>query len=487
MVRKRVTCIIKVTYSKMQALTTEPGASPLLKDGYFMDDRTRHLLTAAPIPLLARMSAPNSVAFFIAAGVSMTEVWFVGQLGSSSLAAIALVFPLLMLTQTLSGGAMGGAVASAVARALGAGDLQRAEQLIWHALALAVLGALLLLTLFLLVGVPFLRFLGGSGDILKQAESYCLVLFSGGVFLWFMGVVSAVYRGMGDMKFPALVMAASALVQVPLSGALVLGAFGAPQLGIVGAAVSAVATTCLLSGVMLLRLVVGHTVIKIRWARFGFEARHFQEILKVALPASLSPVLTVTSILCLTAIVGRFGEQALAGYGIGSRIEFLLIPLVFGIGASMTSLVGMSIGAGDIERGEQISWLGGMGSALLAGAIGIGLALFPDLWIPVFSEDPVVQAAARQYIQIVGPCFAFQGLGLSLYFACQGAGSMLWPVVSLVLRVLVAVGGALVLVNLTDWGLAGVFYSAGLGMALYGIIMASALKRGALRQRRSPS
>ena len=118
---------------------------------------------------------------------------------------------------------------------------------------------------------------------------------------------------------------------------------------------------------------------------------------------------------------------------------------------------------------------------------GIGLALFPDLWIPVFTEDPVVQAAARQYIQIVGPCFAFQGLGLSLYFACQGAGAMLWPVVSLVLRVLVAVGGALVLVNLTDWGLASVFYSAGLGMALYGIIMASALKRGALRQRRSPS
>jgi len=452
-----------------------------------MDDRTRHLLTAAPIPLLARMSAPNSMAFFIAAGVSMTEVWFVGQLGSSSLAAIALVFPLLMLTQTLSGGAMGGAVASAVARALGAGDRQRAEQLIWHALALAVLGALLLLILFLLVGVPFLRFLGGSGDILKQAENYCLVLFSGGVFLWFMGVVSAVYRGMGDMKFPALVMAASALVQVPLSGALVLGAFGAPQLGIVGAAVSAVVTTCLLSGVMRGRLVVGHTVIKIRRARFGFEARHFQEILKVALPASLSPVLTVTSIICLTAIVGRFGEQALAGYGIGSRIEFLLIPLVFGIGASMTSLVGMSIGAGDIERGEQISWLGGMGSALLAGAIGIGLALFPDLWIPVFTEDPVVQAAARQYIQIVGPCFAFQGLGLSLYFACQGAGAMLWPVVSLVLRVLVAVGGALVLVNLTDWGLASVFYSAGLGMALYGIIMASALKWGALRQRRSPS
>ncbi|MDC6459161.1 MATE family efflux transporter [Luminiphilus sp.] len=452
-----------------------------------MDDRTQYLLTARPLPLLAGLSAPNSIAFFIQASVSMTEVWFVGQLGSSSLAAMALVFPLLMLTQTLSAGAMGGAVASAIARALGAGDQRRAEQLIWHALALAVIGALLLFTLFRAFGEPFLRFLGGNSGTLTEALRYCLVLFSGGVFLWFMGVVSAIYRGMGDMKFPALIMAASALVQVPLSAALVLGAFGAPQLGIVGAAVSAVVTAFLLSGIMLLRLIIGNTAIKIRRSHFGFEYQHFREILNVALPASLSPILTVTSILCLTAIVGRFGEEALAGYGIGSRIEFLLIPLVFGIGASMTSLVGMSVGAGDLKRAEHIGWVGGMGSALLAGIIGISLAVFPDFWIPLFSQNPIVQGAAKQYIQIVGPCFAFQGLGLSLYFASQGAGAMFWPVVSLVLRLIVAVGGALLLINTTDWGLAGVFYAAAFGMAIYGIIMVSALKLGAFRRGQSAS
>ena len=452
-----------------------------------MDDRTRHLLTAAPIPLLARMSAPNSVAFLIQAGVSLTEVWFVGQLGSITLAAIALVFPLLMLTQTLSTGALGGAVASAIARALGAGDRHRAEQLIWHALALAVIGSLLLLVLFALAGVPFLRFLGGSDGILGQAVDYCLVLFSGGVFLWLMGVVTAVYRGMGDMKFPALMMIASAIVQVPLSGVLVLGAFGAPQLGIMGAAVSAVVAALLLSVTMIARLATGNTAIKIRRDSFSFEARHFKDILHVALPASLSPMLTVTTILCLTAIVGRFGEQALAGYGIGSRIEFLLIPLVFGIGASMTSLVGMGVGAGDIQRAEQIGWMGCMGAAMLAGVIGIGLALFPELWIPIFSQDHTVQAVARQYIQIVGPCFAFQGLGLSLYFASLGAGAMLWPIVALVLRVILAVGGALVLINITTWGLAGVFYAASFGMMIYGVIMISALKLGAWRRgRRDP-
>ena len=91
-----------------------------------MDPRTKHMLTAPPLPLLVRMATPSTLAFFVQGIVSLAEVWFIGRLGSISLAAIALSFPLLMLTQTLSGGAIGGAVASAIARALGAGDVTRA-------------------------------------------------------------------------------------------------------------------------------------------------------------------------------------------------------------------------------------------------------------------------------------------------------------------------------------------------------------------------
>jgi Na+-driven multidrug efflux pump len=148
-----------------------------------MDERSKHMLTAPPISLLVTMSAPNSLAFLIQASVSIAEIWFIGRLGSLSLAAITLVFPLLVLTQTLSGGAMGGAVASAVARALGAGDLARAENLIWHAIALAGAGSILLFALFLLVGDRFLGFMGGSGEILEQAVGYSFILFSGGFCL----------------------------------------------------------------------------------------------------------------------------------------------------------------------------------------------------------------------------------------------------------------------------------------------------------------
>jgi putative MATE family efflux protein len=446
-----------------------------------MDQRTQQLLTAPAMPLLLSMSAPNSVAFLIQASVSMAEVWFIGRLGSASLAAIALVFPLLMLFQTLSGGAMGGAVASAIARALGAGDLQRAETLIWHALALAAMGAVALLVVFLLAGSEFLRFLGGSGSVLEQALSYSYVLFFGGIFVWLVGVVSAIFRGMGNMRFPAAMMILSAFVQVPLSGLLITGAFGAPKLGVMGAAVSAVISSILLAAVMLIRLAGDSGQIRLTKPAAVFRRHHFADILQVALPASLSPLLTVATIIILTAIVGRFGEQALAGYGIGSRIEFLLIPLVFGIGASMTSLVGVGIGAGDIKRAEHIGTVGGLGAAGLAGGIGLILAVQPELWIPYFSQDPVVQDAATRYIQIVGPWFAFYGLGLVLYFGSQGAGAMGWPVVALSLRAVICVGGAVLLTETFDTGIDGIFYAVALSMVAYGVIMFCALKLGAWR------
>lgn len=376
---------------------------------------------------------------------------------------------------------MGGAVASAIARALGAGDLQRAETLIWHALALAAMGAVALLVVFLLAGSEFLRFLGGSGSVLEQALSYSYVLFFGGIFVWLVGVVSAIFRGMGNMRFPAAMMILSAFVQVPLSGLLITGAFGAPKLGVMGAAVSAVISSILLAAVMLIRLAGDSGQIRLTKPAAVFRRHHFADILQVALPASLSPLLTVATIIILTAIVGRFGEQALAGYGIGSRIEFLLIPLVFGIGASMTSLVGVGIGAGDIKRAEHIGTVGGLGAAGLAGGIGLILAVQPELWIPYFSQDPVVKDAATRYIQIVGPWFAFYGLGLVLYFGSQGAGAMGWPVVALSLRAVICVGGALLLTESFDTGIDGVFYAVALSMVAYGVIMFCALKLGAWR------
>jgi len=180
--------------------------------------------------------------------------------------------------------------------------------------------------------------------------------------------------------------------------------------------------------------------------------------------------------LSLTAIVGRFGESALAGYGIGSRIEFLMIRLVFGRGATLTSLVGINVGADNIARAKLIEWVGSSLAAALSGSVGIFLALLPNLWVPVFTMGPATSEAAKLYIQIVGPCFAFQVLGLSLYFASQGAGAVTWPIIGTIVRVVVAVVGALNLAFELELGLQGVYFVAAAGMILFDCIIGIALK-----------
>jgi len=439
-------------------------------------------MRVAPIRgLLIQMAAPNALAFVIQSFVSMAEVWFIGRLGTSALAAIALVFPLLMLTQMMSGGAIGGAVTSAVARAIGAGDLDRTERLLWHALVIMAVIVALFLVVFLLFGRDFLALLGGQGEALSSAIRYCLVLFGGGIFIWATSILGAIFRGTGDMLFPARLMIAGALLQVTMTGCLVSGAFGLPQLGIVGAAISAVTTGAILSTVFLWRLIKGPQQLKLRLRGLSFSRELFADIGQVALPASLSPLLTITTVLVLTALVGRFGDAALAGYGIGSRIEMLMIPLVFGLGAAMTTLVGVNRGAGDFERAESIGWTGGALAALLSGGVGVILALTPQWWIPVFSADPATFDAAKSYIQIAGPLFAFQGIGSALYFASQGASRMTWPIVATVLRMALAIGGSLLLAFTFNIGLNGIYIAAALGMLAYGGTIALSLKMGAWR------
>ena len=213
-----------------------------------------------------------------------------------------------------------------------------------------------------------------------------------------------------------------------------------------------------------------------------FSKSDFNDILQVALPGALSPLLTVATVLVLTAFVASFGEAALAGYGIGSRVEFLIIPLVFGLGAAMTSTVGVSVGAGDLGRAERLGRVGGVSAGLIAGVVGIVLALFPDAWIGAFTDLPAVHASAKSYIQIVGPFFFFHGLGLSLYFASQGAGAMLWPVWATVLRVVVAALGAYALAFTFGFGLAGIYAAAAAAMLTYAVVIAAAISAGAWRK-----
>ena len=446
-----------------------------------MDNRTQEFLTQPVMPLLIRMSAPNTVAFFIQSIVVLAEVWFISKLGTNSLAAVALAFPLLMITQTMSGGALGGAITSAIARSMGANDIDKAERLIWHSVVISLGGAFTFLLLFLLFGEQLLFLLGGRGDILKESYTYCSYLFLGGLILWLSGSMSAILRGMGNMRFPATLMVCTSFLQVFLSGGFILGWYGFPQIGVPGAAIATLISASVMVIIIFLKLMSKSIPVKLRLKQLILSRDLFNNIFEVAIPASVSPLLTVGTILVLTGLVGTFGTEALAGYGIGSRVEFLMIPLIFGIGTAMTSIVGANIGAKNIIRAETVGIYGGTSAGVVSIFIGLILALFPDAWIQFFTDDVKAFEVTKLYIQIVGPFYIFQGIGLSLYFASQGANAMKWPTIATIARFLIASIGGGISVHWLGYGIGSVFIASAIAMMIFGTMIFVSIKKGAWR------
>src|SRR4051812_31172387 len=418
-------------------------------------------LVAAPVlPTLLRLSAPGLLLVAFQTMVSVGDTYFIGRLGTAPLAGLALVFPLIMLLQMTSAGAMGGGVSSAIARALGAGHADRARRLVVHALIIAVGMAAAFTILLLAFARPLYSVLGGKGESLANALVYSNIIFAGAITVWFANTLSSVLRGSGNMLVPALALIAAACIHVPLSGFLV------SHIGIAGAAIAYV-TSFGLAGLAMAAVVFRRSspLCPRTTTDFALDRRLFGDILRVGGLSSLNSVQTVLTAVVLTGFVGRFGPAALAGYGVGVRLELLQIPLVFAVGQALVVLVGTNIGAGHPERAKRIAWTGTALSAAICLAIGGTAALFPHAWVGLFSKDPAVLDAGTIYLRVVGPFYSLLGAGIALYFASQGAGRMFRPVLASTARLAIVLLGGMFAASLAAiFGVvaAGILTSAGL-------------------------
>src|ERR1700688_3134073 len=400
------------------------------------------MLTSPILPTLLKLALPNTVAMFGSTLVAVAETSYIGRLGIEPLAAIALVFPFAMLTQMMSAGAMGGGVSSAISRALGAGNRDRAASLALHAVMIGTCAGPFFTAMMLLFGRQFFALLGGRGHVLEEAQNYSVVLFSGAIAIWLVNTLASVLRATGDMRLPSVTLIVAALIQVVVGGTLGLGLFGAPQFGMRGvAAGQLVAFSC---GAIFLAwyLISGRSRLTLNFKTFAFQRGMFIDILKVGAISCLSPLQSVLTIMIFTKILAGFGTETLAGYGIGSRLEFLLTPIAFAIGVASVPMIGMAIGAGLVARARQVAWTAAAVSGLTVGLVGLVVAIKPSLWVSLFTSDPGVTAAANTYFAWAGPAFVFFGIGACLYFASQGAAKVGGPVLAYSGRLLtVAIGG----------------------------------------------
>ena len=439
--------------------------------------QTRQLLDAPIVPTLLRMASPN-IAVMVAQGATgLIETWFVSKLGTDALAGMALVFPGLMLMQMISAGAMGGGISSAIARALGAGRRAEADALVLHALVISGALGVLFSVLMLALGRRIYRALGGEGGALVAALAYSNVVFAGNVLLWTMNGLASVIRGTGNMRVPALVICAGVAVLVPLSPLLIFGIGPFAALGIAGGGVALVLFYTSGTAVLAWYILSGRSIARLRWSPLRWPP--FKNILAVGAVASITSLQTNVTIALATALVASAaGPAAAAGYGTSARLEYLLIPLVFGLGAPLVALVGTNIGAGQRERALRVAFIGAAMAFVITEAIGLAAALWPELWITQFSTDPKVIETGSATLRLVGPFYGFFGLGLALYFASQGAGRLFWPLTAGFLRMFVAIAGGWVALVLTG-SLRWLFAALALGLFLHGATMLAAVASGA--------
>jgi putative MATE family efflux protein len=408
-----------------------------------LPEPARNALVDGPIlRTLLWLAWPNVIALSAGTCVVIAETSYIGRLGVESLAAMALVFPFVILTMTMSGGAMGGGVASAIARAIGAGDRDRASTLAAHALLIGISFGLVFMLGMLIFGPRLLEMLGGRGNVLAQAIGYTQIFFGGAVLPWLMNTMAGVLRGTGNMKLPSLLMLSSAACQIILGGTLGLGLGPIPSFGMRGVAAGSLTAYLISISVMSWYLFSGRARVVPKISGLRIQWAMLFDILKVGAVSCFSPLQSVLTISIFTHMLASFGTEILAGYGIGARLEFLLTSVSFAVGIASVPMIGMAVGAQRIARARRIAWIAGAVSFASVGVIATLIAIFPDIWVNIFTGDAGVREASRQYLATAAPMYAFIGLASSMYFSSQGAAKVLGPVLAQTARLIfIGVGG----------------------------------------------
>jgi putative MATE family efflux protein len=433
------------------------------------------LLHGPVAPQLLRLAAPVLVVLTVQTLVGVAETWFVATLGTAPVAGVALVFPVFMLMMMMSNGGIGGGVSSAIARALGAGRRGDAGALAFHALALALgFGTLFSLAAWF-GGRGLYAALGGRGATLENALLYSGFVFAGAIPAWITALLASALRGAGEVRVPAAVSIGGAALTLVLSPLLIFGWGPVPGLGVAGAGIATIVFNVLASAVLAGYMRSARSPLRLEVARF--EGRLFAEILRVGLLSAIGTLSVSLTVVAATGLTGRFGADAIAGYGLASRLDQVLIPILFALGTACVTMVGMSVGAGRHERARSVAWTSALISVLITGVIGAAAAIAPQAWMGLFSREAAVLGVGNAYLSQVAPFYPFIGLGMALYFAAQGAGRMVAPFLAGLARLAVVLAGGGVWVIALHGSLEGLFWIIGAAQATFGLLNAGAMLR----------
>ncbi|MBA47089.1 MAG: multidrug transporter [Dehalococcoidia bacterium] len=431
-------------------------------------DRIQLILNGSIKKMLFKLAGPNMVSVLFMLLVGFAEPFFAGQLGIIQLASVAITYPLVSLSGMIGGGAVGGGVVSALSRSIGKNDLDRANVVIWHSFIIYCVVSIIFFIVFVFFSRNLFIAMGVEESVVEKAVGYSRLFFilSPSIFLFYL--MMSIYRSFGDYQFLAVINVLLGVLQLFLSGALSLGWFFFPSLGVNGLALAFVIPQGMAGILMFISILFGK--YPIRFKILALRKEIFVDILNVGGLGAINSTSIALTMVFTTAFISRFGTEAIAGYGVCARLEQTLIPLSFGVGGVLTSCVGTNFGANQFYRARKSAWLGATFIASIAAIAGVTFSIFPNLWLDFFTTDLEAYIIGALYLSIVAPFFPLFAFGKTLYFASQGTGKMLIPISGAITRLIIVMIFGFICVFF-ELEIKYLFFIIGIAMSSVGLIL----------------
>lgn len=454
-------------------LEMEPGITPY-----------RDLTRGSLLKNLWTLALPMIVGNVLQNAFSIVDMIFVGRLGPTAVAAVAVSGLVLMVAWTLLIGVAISTVAM-VSRFFGAKDLEQANAAAVQSLILGGIISIFLAFFGLFLDEPVLKILGASPAMMAPATAYFRIVFAGSFTLIFMFLTGAILRGAGDARTPMIILMVATAFNIALDPLLIFGPWFFPRLEVKGAAYATVLGQGVAMVLGLWILVRGHSRIHVHLPHFRLRPKLMKKMVQIAIPGTFQGGLRSLAHLGLIKIVALYGTLAVAAFGIGLRISLLVMMVGWAIGGAASTLVGQNLGAKRPDRAEKSAWLSTgifCGFMILAGT---GFFVFADPLISLFNNDPGVIKIGHAYLRVLTLSYPFLGLSMICAMSFNGAGDSHTPALVIGLTFIVLmIPLALILPQFIVPKTSGIWWAMTISIVLQGIIMALAFSRGNWKKRR---
>ena len=431
------------------------------------------------------LAVPIMGANILQVAYQVIDAFWVGRLGAAAIASVSITMPVMFV---LVAAGMGFAIAGTtlIAQYTGARDHEMVDHVAAQTLVTILAVSLVLGAIGFVITPWLLRLMNVAPDVYEQALIFMRLIFIALPFTFLYAMAQALMRGVGEVRAPLFIVAGTVLVNFILDPVLIFGRFGFPAMGVAGAAVATLIAQMIAAAIALRLLFGGRYGIHIHWRDFAPDLAFVRRAFLLGYPASIEQSARGLGMTVLTFLIVSFGTVVTASFGVGANVFNVVIIPAMGFSMATSTLVGQSIGAGNIARAEKVARLAGTITFVSLTVVGlICFVIAPHIVRFFIPEDPRVVKEGAAYIRIVAWSFGFIGLQYALMGVLRATGEMIPAmVISLVSQWVLQIPLAFALSKYTALGIDGVWWSTPIANVATAIIAGIWFARGKWKTRR---